>query len=228
MDNITTSNVTFPFGAAQGSGFLAIPAANGGSRPGILVIQEWWGMNDHIKDITQRLAGEGFAALAVDMYDGKATKDPKEAQAIMMAMDKKAAVEKLNGAVTYLKSNPQVGKIGVIGFCMGGFFSLTLASINKEIGAATPFYGMIPPDDLLEQIRTPVLYFYGEKDGHIHGTDIDRLEQALKKTGNSGGAVRYPDSDHAFFNDTRTEVYNPKDAKDAWERALAFLKKNLA
>lgn len=228
MENISTSNVNFPFGTAQGSGFLAMPSNGTAPHPGLLVIQEWWGMNDHIKDITKRLANEGFAALAVDMYDGKVTKDPKEAQATMMAMDKAVAVEKLNGAVSYLQGNPAVGKVGVIGFCMGGFFSLTLACRNKEIKAAAPFYGMIPPNELLEKMSVPTLYFYGEKDGHIPGTEIDRLEQAMKNTGNPGGAVRYADSDHAFFNDTRKEVYNPKDAADAWTKALAFLKKNLA
>ena len=226
MENITTSNVKFPYGAAQGSGFLATPA-NGGPRPGLLVIQEWWGMNDHIKDITTRLANEGFAALAVDMYDGKVTKDPKEAQGIMMAMDKTAAMDKLNGAVAFLKGTPQVGNVGVIGFCMGGFFSLSLACNNKEIRAAAPFYGSVPPNELLSKLNAPVIYFYGEKDQHITSADIDRLEQLMKSAGNAGGVVRYPESDHAFFNDTRKEVYNPRDAKDAWTRALTFLRKNL-
>jgi carboxymethylenebutenolidase len=218
MENITTSNVKF--------GFMAMPSDKGPS-PGVLVLQEWWGMNDHIKDITRRLANEGFAALAVDMYDGKTTKNAEEAKGLMMAMDKAAALEKLYGAVRFLRNDPHVSNVGVIGFCMGGFWSLSLACSNRDVKAAVPFYGSIPPDALLGQLRSPILYFYGEKDEHIAASEIDRLENFMKNAGKRAEVVRYPDADHAFFNDTRKEVYNPKDAKDAWTRALAFLKKNL-
>lgn len=221
MENITASNVKF--------GFLAVPSQATGeaTRPGLLVLQEWWGMNDHIKDITKRLANEGFTALAVDMYDGKVTKDPEEAKGFMMAMDKAAALEKLYGAVRFLKNDQNVSSVGVIGFCMGGFWSLSLACSNRDVKAAVPFYGSIPPDALLNQLRSPILYFYGEKDHHIAASEIDRLETFMKNAGKPAEVVRYPDSDHAFFNDTRKEVYNSKDAKDAWSRALTFLRKNL-
>ena len=185
-------------------------------------------MNDHIKDITNRLANDGFAALAVDMYDGKVTKNPEEAKGFMMAMDKAAALEKLYGGVRFLKATPTVSNVGVIGFCMGGFLSLNLACTNRDIKAAAPFYGNVPPDAMLSQLRAPVIYFYGEKDHHIAASEIDRLEKFMKSTGKKGEVVRYPDSDHAFFNDTRKEVYNAKDAKDAWSRAVGFLKENLA
>jgi carboxymethylenebutenolidase len=218
MENITTSNVKF--------GFMAMPSEKG-TYPGLLVLQEWWGMNEHIKDITKRLANEGFAALAVDMYDGKVTKDPEEAKGLMMAMDKAAALEKLYGAVRYLRNDPQVSNVGVIGFCMGGYWSLSLACSNRDVKAAVPFYGSIPPEALLSQLRSPILYFYGEKDHHISASEINRLENFIKSTGRRGEVVRYPDSDHAFFNDTRKEVYNPTDAADAWTRSLAFLKKTL-
>jgi len=218
MENIKTSNVKF--------GFLALPSKEE-TRPGLLVLQEWWGMNDHIKDIAKRLANEGFAALAVDLYDGKVTRDPEEAKGFMMAMDKAAALEKLYGAVRFLKNDPHISNVGVIGFCLGGFWSLSLACSNRDVKAAVPFYGSIPPDSLLGQLRSPILYFYGEKDHHISASEIDRLEKFMKDAGKQAEVVRYPDSDHAFFNDTRKEVYNPKDAKDAWSRALAFLRKNL-
>src|SRR3954471_631776 len=218
MENITTSNVKF--------GFLAMPSGKG-PYPGVLVLQEWWGMNDHIKDITSRLANEGFTALAVDMYDGKVTKNPEEAKGLMMAMDKAAALEKLYGAVRFLKNDPNVSNVGVMGFCMGGFRSLSLACTNRDVKAAVPFYGSVPPDSLLSQLRSPILYFYGEKDEHIPASEIDRLENFMKSAGKRAEVVRYPDADHAFFNDTRKEVYNAKDAKDAWTRALGFLRKNL-
>jgi carboxymethylenebutenolidase len=221
MENITTLNTKF--------GYLAAPSktADGGTRPGLLVLQEWWGMNDHIKDITNRLANEGFAAMAVDLYDGKVTKDPEEAKGLMMSMDKASALEKLYGAVRFLKADPQISSVGVIGFCMGGFWSLSLACSNRDVKAAVPFYGNIPSDSLLAQLRSPVLYFYGEKDHHIPASEIDRFENFMKDAGKTAEVVRYPDSDHAFFNDTRKEVYNPKDAQDAWSRAMTFLKKQL-
>jgi len=208
MDNITTSK--------------------SGKRPGLLVIQEWWGLNDHIRDVARRLQNEGFITLPVDMYDGKVTKDPEVARGLMMAMDKSAAIEKLNVAVRSLKSNPEVSNVGSIGFCMGGFLTLSLACNNSDLKAAVAFYGNVPPDAQLAKVNAPVLYIYGEKDEHIPSSEIDRLEHSLKRAGKTCEVVRYSNSDHAFFNDTRKEVYNQTDAKDAWERSLAFLRKNLA
>ena len=229
MANISTTSIRFRAGDSDAMGFLAWSEDELG-QPGLIVLQEFWGLNTHIKDITRRLASEGFVALAPDMYDGKVTTDPTEARQLLMSMDQAAALQKLNGAVEYLKGMPNVVKvkIGVIGFCMGGFLALNLACHNRDIRVATPFYGRIPPDSVLENLTAPVLYFFGEHDHHLPAADVDRLEQFLKRTGRAGGVVRYPDADHAFFNDTRTEVYREADAKDAWAKALAFLRKYLA
>ncbi len=205
-----------------------IKTSKSGKRPGLLVIQEWWVLNDHIRDVDRRLQNEGFITVPVDMYDGKVTKDPEVARGLMMAMDKNAAIEKLNAAVRSLKSNPEVSNVGAIGFCMGGFLTLSLACNNSDLKAGAAFYGNVPPDTALAKITAPILYIYGEKDQHIPASEIDRLEQTLKRAGKTCEVVRYSKSDHAFFNDTRKEVYNPTDAKDAWERSLAFLRKNLA
>jgi carboxymethylenebutenolidase len=228
MANISTSIIRFPSGYGEVTGFLAW-SEDFAELPGIIVLQEFWGLNEHIKDVTRRLAAEGFAALAPDMYDGKVTTDPAEARQWLMAMDQAAALQKMNGAVDYLKSIPNVNKatIGVIGFCMGGFLALNLACHNRDIRVATPFYGRIPPDPVLENLTAPVLYFFGEQDHHLPAADVDRLEQFIRRTGRSGGVVRYPQADHAFFNDTRKEVYREEDAKDAWAKALAFLRKYL-
>jgi carboxymethylenebutenolidase len=209
-------------------GFLALPQGKD-QHPGLIVLQEFWGLNDHIKDVTRRLAAEGFVALAPDMYDGKVTTDATEARQLLMSMDQAVALQKLNGAVEYLKSHAQVApdRIGVIGFCMGGFLALNLACHNRDVRVATPFYGRIPPDSVLENLNAPILYFFGEQDHHLPAADVDRLEQFLKRTGRSGGVVRYPKADHAFFNDTRKEVYREADAKDAWNKALAFLRRHL-
>jgi carboxymethylenebutenolidase len=228
MANISTSGIRFPAGDAEAMGFLAW-SEDRAALPGLIVIQEFWGLNEHIKDVTRRLASEGFAALAPDMYDGRITTDPNEAREWLMAMDQNEALQKLHGAVEYLKSTSNVnkGRIGVIGFCMGGFLALNLACHNRDIRVATPFYGRIPPDAVLENLTAPVLYFFGEQDHHLPAADVDRLEQFIKRTGRSGGAVRYPQADHAFFNDTRKEVYREADAKDAWAKALAFLRQYL-
>jgi len=228
MAIIETPSVQFSAGTRVASGFLAL-AQGSVSRPGLIVLQEFWGLNDHIKDVTRRLAAEGFVALAPDMYDGKVTTDPVEARQLLQSMDQALALQKLNGAVDYLKSQPQVapGRIGAIGFCMGGFLALNLACHNRDVRVATPFYGRIPPDSVLEYLSAPVLYFFGEQDHHLPAADVDRLEQFLKRTGRAGGVVRYREADHAFFNDTRKEVYREQDAKDAWGKALAFMRKHL-
>lgn len=228
MAKITTSAISFAAGSGQATGFLAIPEGPD-PHPGLIVIQEFWGLNDHIKDVTQRLAAEGFVALAPDLYDGKVTTDATEARQLLMSLDQSTALEKLNGAVEYLKAHPQVAesRIGVIGFCMGGFHALNVACHNRDVRVVTPFYGRIPPDSVLESLNAPVLYFFGEKDHHLPAADVDRLEQFIRRTGRSGGVVRYPEADHAFFNDTRKEVYRPADAADAWTRALAFIRRHL-
>ena len=207
--------------------FMANPP-QGGPFPGVVVIQEWWGLNDHIKDVTRRLASEGFVAVAPDLYDGKVTKDPGAAGSMMQSLDPKAALRKLDDAVESLKQNPSVkkGKVGVIGFCMGGTFALLLATHNKDIGAAVPFYGKVADDQVLRNLNAPVLYVYAGKDQWITKQEVDRLEQFLKKSGRTGEVVRYPNAARAFFNDTRPEVYRANDSKDAWNRAIAFLKSN--
>jgi carboxymethylenebutenolidase len=228
MANISTSSIRFPSGDGEVMGFLAW-SEDLAELPGLIVLQEFWGLNEHIKDVTRRLAAEGFAALAPDMYDGKVTTDPTEARQWLMAMDQASALQKMHGAVEYLKSIPNVNraKIGVIGFCMGGFLALNLACHNRDIRVVTPFYGRIPPDSILENLTAPVLYFFGEQDHHLPAADVDRLEQFIKRTARSGGVVRYPQADHAFFNDTRKEVYREEDAKDAWAKALTFLRRYL-
>ncbi len=208
--------------------FMANPP-QGGPFPGVIVVQEWWGLNDHIKDVTRRLASEGFAAVAPDLYDGKVTKDPGVAGSMMQSLDQNAALQKLDEAAESLKKNPAVkkGKIGVIGFCMGGTYALLLGTHHPDIGAAVPFYGKVAADDVLQNLKAPVLYVYAGKDQWITKEEVDRLDQFLKKSGKPGEVLRYPNADHAFFNDTRPEVYRAGDAKDAWSRAVRFLKANL-
>jgi carboxymethylenebutenolidase len=207
--------------------FRANPTANG-KYPGLIVIQEFWGVNDHIKDITQRLANEGFVALAVDLYDGRIARSPQEAMQMLQSLDQKATLGKLVDAVEALKGDPQAaGKVGVIGFCMGGFYALLLAANNSDISAAAPFYGRVPPTETLEKITAPVLYVYAGKDDHIPVSEPNRMLGVLQKKGVPAELKIYPEAHHAFMNDSRKEVYKADDAADAWKRAVSFLRQHL-
>ncbi len=202
-------------------------------RPAIIVIQEWWGLTDHIKDVAHRYAAEGYVAIAPDLYSrlGYAlTTDPGEAGKLMGTLQQEDGLKDLNATVAYLQSIPEVDatKIGVTGFCMGGSYALMLACVNRAIMASAPFYGPVPnPDAPLQQLSAPVLYFYGEDDGWITKSDVQRLAVGLKKYHKSGEIMTYPGAPHAFFRDTDTTVYRPEAAKDAWVRATAFFNQHL-
>ena len=231
MTNVATSEVEFSAGSRTASGYLAEPA-EAGPFPGVLVLQEFWGLNDHIKDVTRRCAREGFLALAPDIYDGRVTTDPAVARQWLTALDQAATLDKLRGAAACLGTHPKVarGHVGTLGFCMGGFLALNLACNSSDIRATAAFYGRIPPNEALGKIKGPLLYVFGEKDHHLPVADVDRLEQFLKAktpTDRDSAVLRYKDADHAFMNDTRPEVFRSEDAQDAWRKAIAFLKRNL-
>lgn len=203
-------------------------------RPAIIVVQEWWGLNEHVKDIARRFAQEGYVAVAPDLYSrlgNRVTTNPNEAGQLMNQLKQEDGLKDLNATITYLKSQSGVdaGRLGVTGFCMGGSYALMLPCTNSDMKAAVPFYGQVPnPDNPLQQLACPVLYIYGEDDGWITKADVQRLAAALKKYNKPGEIKTYPGAPHAFFNDTRKDVYKPAEAKDAWERTLAFFKKHLA
>ena len=195
--------------------------------PAVIVIQEWWGLNRHIEDITQRYAREGFIAVAPDLYDGVSTKDPKEAANLMGALKTEKGLEYLQVVVDQLRSMSEVTSVGVTGFCMGGTFALLLACQGK-VEAAAPFYGDVPVDTtLIGKLGCPLLFIGGEKDQWITVEKMNRLETALKQYGKDGEVRVYKGADHAFFNDTRPEVYNQSDAEDAWRRVIEFFNKHL-
>ena len=226
-----TEVVRFPSDTFAIQAFLARPSAPG-SFPAVLVIHEWWGLNDHIKDIAQRFAREGFAALAPDLYSRlgyKVTKDPNEAAKLMDLLSSQAALRDLNAATQYLKAQPFIDplRIGIVGFCMGGTITLTMAGHNSDLKAAVPFYGKVPPIETLDYLLCPVLYHYGAKDGWVTRQEVERLKEGLEKFGKPGAVQIYPEAGHAFFNDTRPEAYRPQDAQLAWQRSLAFFGEHL-
>jgi len=226
---IRAEMVSFSGNGEKVDGFLARPEGEG-PFPGVIVVQEWWGLEEHIKDVARRFATEGFAALAPDLYHGKATKEPDEAQKMMMALDMGRASKELARAADYLASQPFTrGRgIGATGFCMGGGLALTLACESPHIKAAAPFYGANPePVDKVRELRGPVLAVYAEHDAWFGPPVREALEEALKRHGKQYEIRVYPGTEHAFFNDTRPETHNPEAARDAWQRVLALFREHL-
>lgn len=230
MTEIVTETVHFPTNGETMPGFLARPAGDG-PFPGVIVVQEWWGLDDHIKDVARRFAREGFVALAPDLYRGKVTSEPNEAEKLMMALNMDQASRELVKAADYLASQPYTrGRgIGAIGFCMGGGLALTLACDSPHIRAAAPFYGINPePIDRVQNLRGPVLVIYAENDEWVNPPVTSaRLREALERHGKKYEIQIYPGTQHAFFNDTRPEVYNAQAATDAWQRVLRLFRENL-
>lgn len=219
--------VSFASNGATASGYLVRPKS--GSGPGVLVIQEWWGLDSGIKEMADRLAAAGFVALAPDLYHGETTKSPDEAGKMMMALRIDEAEKELRGAVQYLAGHATVEprKIGTIGFCMGGALSLFAASKNPEVDACVVFYGGHPnvkPD--LPNLRAPVLGIYAEKDTFVSQDVVRQLDTDLKKLGKRHEFHTYPGVDHAFFNETGKN-YDAASASDAWRRAVEFLTREL-
>lgn len=209
-------------------GYLAKPA---GSGPGVLVIQEWWGLVPHIESVADRFAEAGFVALAPDLYHGESTTSPDEAGRKMMALDIAHAGEDLGAAATYLRGLAECSpkKVAALGFCMGGQLALFAACAHPDtIDAAVDFYGIHPavkPD--LAKLRGPVLAHFGKTDGFVKEADARALAASIESAGKKCEAHFY-EAGHAFFNDARPEAYDAPSAKLAWDRTLSFLKKNLA
>ncbi|HXG37123.1 MAG TPA: dienelactone hydrolase family protein [Dehalococcoidia bacterium] len=229
MPEVQTETVQISVNGETLSAFLARPEG-AGPFPGVVVIQEWWGLEDHIKDVTQRYAREGFLALAPDLYHGKLANEPSEAQKLMMALDMNRASKELLKAADYLAQHPLTRgrKIGATGFCMGGGLALTLACDSPHIQAVAPYYGINPnPIDKVANIRGPVLAVYAEHDNFSTAEVREQLKEALTRHGKQFQVQVYPGTQHAFFNDSRPQVYNRDAASDAWQKTLSLFKENL-
>lgn len=223
-------NVTFASGGGTAHGYLTMPET--GSGPGVIVIQEWWGLDDHIADVANRLAREGFVALAPDLYGGRVTHDESEAGRLMRQLVPADAVRDLYGAVGYLLAQPAVtgDAIGVVGFCMGGGFVLRLAAqAGEKVAAAVVFYGAVSLDEDLSGIRAAVQGHFGELDEGIP-PELARAE--IEKIHAEAGVpveVHFYHAGHAFANDLNLiGTYNEEAAKLAWARTVDFLRAHLA
>jgi carboxymethylenebutenolidase len=194
---------------------------------GVVLIQEWWGINDHIRDLAARYADEGYLCVAPDLYRGRVTKDKEEASALMHALQIEDGLETIRAAVDAANETYGVKKFAITGYCMGGTFALHAACEMPELKAAAPFYGDIPAEDVLQSLRVPTLFIAGKRDAWINPEKVNELKEAAAKYHLPVETISY-DADHAFFNDTRPEVYNPEAAKDAWAKVQAHFKKYLA
>lgn len=218
--------IRFSSNGGEAPGFLARP----GGKPagGVVVIQEWWGLDDHIRQVAERLAGEGFCALAPDLYHGTVTKSPDEAGKLLMALDIARAERDLRGAVEHV-AGLAGAPVGVVGFCMGGALSLFAAcAAGERIGACVVYYGGHPKVSYdWDALKAPVLGHWAEDDAFAN-PNAERFERELSERGHPFEFHRYPGTQHAFFNDTRPEVHDPAAAGLSWDRTLAFFRKHLA
>lgn len=208
------------------TGYLA-----GTSGPGVIVIQEWWGLVPHIKDIADRFAAEGFVALAPDMYHGEVTSEPDLAGKLLMSMNLATAGKDLSGAVDALQERTRRTKVGATGFCMGGGLALMAACLRPDaISAVAPFYGGMRPDTVIEwdNLAAVVEGHYAETDrGTAAPEAVKELEATLRAKGKNATFHVYPGTQHAFFNDTRPEVYDAEVSQVAWDRMLALFRAHL-
>ncbi len=223
-------NTTFPSNGGTAHGYLALPES--GSGPGVIVIQEWWGLTDHIASIADRLAAEGFVALAPDLFGGKTTHDAAEATDLLMSLPVEEASKDLGGAVDFLLGHDAVtsSTVGAIGFCMGGGFVLLLAAQQGDrVSAAVPFYGVGPGvPSSYAGVTAKVQGHYAKQD-QMYPEDAARAqEQQIRDESGAEVEYFYYDAGHAFHNDENLiGTYSPDDAKTAWDRAVAFLKANV-
>jgi carboxymethylenebutenolidase len=227
----TAQNTTFASNGGQAHGYLALPPS--GSGPGVIVIQEWWGLTDHIVGIADRLAAEGFVALAPDLFGGRTTHDSDEAGELMSQLPVEKAAQDLGGAVDFLLQHEAVSssKVGAVGFCMGGGFVLMLAAQQGDrIGAAVPFYGVgsaVPTQ--YSGLRAAVQGHYGEDDRMYSASTARELEQQIREESGADVEFFFYPAGHAFHNDENLlGTHDPDSAKLAWERTVRFLKERLS
>ena len=215
---------TLNLNTSRGATTAVVARPSGGTRAAVVLIHEWWGINDHIRDIAGRYAKEGCICVAPDLFRGKVAKDSEEAARLMHELDTVDGLETISEAIVKTRSTFGAQKIGITGYCMGGTFALRAACEISELAAAAPFYGDIPEEKVLVNLKVPTLFIAGTRDNWITPEKVEVLKKAARENSLPLEVVSY-DADHAFFNDTRPEVYDANAATDAWQRVLAHFRK---
>ena len=225
----TARDVTYKSGDETVKGIVYTPEGKG-PFPALIVIHEWWGLNDWVKEQASKLADQGYVTLAVDLYRGKVAQTPEEAHEIMRGVPEDRAKRDLSAAFRYLKSLSDVkkDKIGAIGWCMGGGYALDVALQEPTLAADVINYGHLATDAAaLKQINAPILGLFGAQDRGITPDDVHKFEAMLDKLGKKIDVKIYPDAGHAFENPNNKGGYREADAQDAWNKAVAFLESTL-
>lgn len=219
-------NETLTFDTANGeaTAYAAIPEKGNGK--GVIVVQEYWGLNDHIKDIANRYAEEGFLAIAPDLYRGRLAQDKDAAAALMQNLEIEDGLNTIENALEKAQEAYGVQKFGITGFCMGGTYAMHAACKLEGLSGAAAFYGDFPEELILKQLKMPALFISGTKDGWINPEKVRELERIARENYLPIESVKY-EADHAFFNDTRPAVYDKEAAQDAWAKVIKFFDKNL-
>ena len=225
----TGKQVTYKSGDESVSGMLYQPSGKG-PFPAIVVIHEWWGLNDWVKEQASKLSDQGYVTLAIDLYRGKVASTPEEAHELMRGVPEDRATRDLLAATAYLRSlkNIKPEKIGAVGWCMGGGYSLDLAVNDPKLAADVINYGHLATEpETLKKINAPVLGNFGGQDKGIPPEDVNKFADELKKLGKSVDVKIYPEAGHAFENPNNKAGYRPDDAADAWQRTVKFFAAHL-
>jgi carboxymethylenebutenolidase len=227
--SVRTATVSYKSGSDTVNGYLALPEG-GGKHPAIIVIHEWWGLNDWVKEQAQKYAGQGYVALAVDLYRGKVAANPDDAHILMRGLADDRGLRDLEAAFAYLSSRSDVdaGKIGSVGWCMGGGWSIKLAEDQPKLAACVVNYGSLPSDPaIIAKIHAPVQGNFGADDQGIPPTDVRAFEAAMKAAGKPTDIKIYDGAGHAFQNPNNKQGYRAEAAADATQRISAFFQKYL-
>ena len=207
--------------------YVSKPTETKSGMPGVIIIHDWWGLGNYVRETADQFASSGYVAIAPDLYSGKYAKDPDEARELSSAIDPAVAKKLLDITDVYLRAL-DVSRVGITGFCFGGTLAFQYLCDSREIKAAVIFYASnLPSDDRLKEITAPLLIIYGDKDRSVPLERVQQLEQTLKTLGKDARLLIYPDAPHAFFNNDSKQNYRSDAAKDAWEKTVEFFNERL-
>ncbi|MGI8670306.1 MAG: dienelactone hydrolase family protein [Aridibacter sp.] len=219
---------TLEFDTANGAttAYATMPDETNERTKAVILIQEYWGLAEHIKDIARRYADEGFICIAPDLYRGKLTDDSDKAAKLMQNLAIEDGIDTIKNAIETASEKYGNSHFGITGYCMGGTYALRAACELSQISAAAPFYGDIPPEDILKELNVPTIFISGTKDGWINPEKVAKLEEITSEYELPLTSVKY-EADHAFFNDTNSKAYDKAAAEDAWAKVIQLFNNEL-